>query len=86
MMRIFSTVDLLRDLKTVTHVAAREPVAITQHRKVRFVMMAIEDYEQLAAAKDPRRAILTAETPSDIADVFEPALDQLIAVDAPDIG
>jgi hypothetical protein len=80
-MRNFSTVELLRDLKTVTHAAAREPVAITQHRKVRFVMMAIEDYEQLAssAAKDPRRAILASETPQEIAAIFEPALARLIA-------
>ena len=27
-MKEFSTVELLRDLKTVTHAAAREPVAI----------------------------------------------------------
>lgn len=82
-MRSFSTVDLLRDLKSVTHAATREPVAITQHRKVRFVMMAIEDYEQLSTApKDPRRVIQTDQTPPDIAAIFEPALDALIEGDA----
>lgn len=48
-MRSFTTVDLLRNLKSVTHVAAREPVGITQHRQVRFVLMAVEDYDALAA-------------------------------------
>ena len=78
-MRSFSTVDVLRDFKSVTHAATREPVAITQHRKVRFVMMAIEDYEQLAAAgRDPRRVIRTEQTPQELADIFAPALDAMI--------
>jgi prevent-host-death family protein len=78
-MRTFSTVDLLRDMKSVTHAAAREPVAITQHRKPRFVLMAIEDYETLASrVQDPRRVINTAETPDDIAALLVPALDALI--------
>jgi hypothetical protein len=84
-MRSFSTVDVLRDFKSVTHAAAREPVGITQHRKVRFVMMAIEDFEQLSAAgKDPRRVVRTDETPSELAEIFVPALDALI--DAEDGG
>jgi hypothetical protein len=37
-MREFSIVDLLRDLETVLHAAAREPVAITQRRKRRLVL------------------------------------------------
>jgi hypothetical protein len=81
-MRNFSTVELLRDLKSVTHAAAREPVAITQHRKVRFVMMAIEDFERLASgAHDPRRAVRVEDTPPELAAIFEPALDALIAAD-----
>jgi PHD/YefM family antitoxin component YafN of YafNO toxin-antitoxin module len=63
-MREFSTVDLLRDLKTVTHAAARGPVAITQHRKARFVLMAIEDFERLKAANsDPRKSYRVEEPP-----------------------
>ena len=78
-MRSFSTVDVLRDFKSVTHAAAREPVAITQHRKVRFVMMAVEDFEQLSAAgRDPRRVIRTDQTPPELAEIFEPALDAMI--------
>ncbi len=83
-MRSFTTVELLRDLKSVTHVAAKEPVAITQHRKVRFVMMAVEDFEQLSSARlDPRRAIETEHTPHEIAAIFEPALDALIGAPEP---
>lgn len=82
-MRTFTTVDLLRDLKTVTHAAAREPVAITQHRKPRFVLMAIEDYEQLAdRAKDPRRALSTADMPAEVAAIFDAALKEMARGDA----
>jgi prevent-host-death family protein len=66
-MRKFSTVELLRDLKTVTHAAAKSPVTITQHRKPRFVMMAIEDFEKLqGTASDPRRAYRTRDTPPEL--------------------
>jgi len=78
-MREFSTVELLRDLKTVTHAAARAPVAITQHRKARFVLMAVEDYERLKAdSADPRRAYRTDETPADLAALLVAGLDRII--------
>lgn len=77
-MRTFTTVELLRDLKSVTHAAAREPVTITQHRKPRFVLMAVEDYEQLAErAKDPRRALSMTDMPAEIAAIFDTAIDDL---------
>ena len=79
-MREFSTVELLRDLKTVTHAATREPVAITQHRKPRFVLMAVEDFEKLTtAATDSRRVYLAEETPPELGGLFDAALDELIA-------
>ena len=78
-MRKFSTVDLLRDLKTVTHAAAREPVAITQHRKARFVLMAVEDFERLKGANpDPRRAYRADETPPELVGLFVAGLDRII--------
>ena len=78
-MDTFSTVELLRDLKTVTHAAARAPVAITQHRRARFVLMAVEDYDRLSAqAADPRRVLRTEDTPDDIRALLAPALDALI--------
>lgn len=84
-MREFTTVELLRDLKTVTHAAARAPVAITQHRKARFVLMAIEDFERLRAAiPDPRKAYLTEETPPDLAALLGEGLDRIIAGDNSD--
>jgi prevent-host-death family protein len=78
-MREFTTVDLLRDLKTVTHAAAREPVAITQHRKPRFVLMALEDFERLKAGNaDSRKVYRIEETPPELADLLADGLDRII--------
>ena len=79
-MRAFSTVDLVRNFKAVTHVATREPVTITQHRKPRFILMAIEDFEQLARLpNDPHGAYGPGETPPEIAELFRRDLDRIIA-------
>jgi PHD/YefM family antitoxin component YafN of YafNO toxin-antitoxin module len=77
-MRSFSTVDLLRDLKTVTHAASRAPISITQHRKPRFVLMAIEDYEKMRNPHpDPRRAYRTSETPPELKALLLGELDRI---------
>jgi prevent-host-death family protein len=79
-MRKFSTVELLRDLKTVTHAAARAPVAITQHRKPRFVLMALEDFDRLQTKNaDPRRSFRVSETPPRLKRMMEAGLERIIA-------
>ena len=86
-MRVFTTVELLRDLKTVTHAAAREPVTITQHRKPRFVLMAVEDFERLKDGNpDPRKAYRMEETPPELAGLLADGLDRIIAGDDSDDG
>jgi PHD/YefM family antitoxin component YafN of YafNO toxin-antitoxin module len=85
-MRAFSTVDLLRDLKTVTHAAAREPVAITQHRKPRFILMAIEDFERLRDAGDPRKAYRVEETPRELAERLLAGLGRMLDDKSPTGG
>ena len=77
-MRQFSTVELLRDLKTVTHAAARAPIAITQHRKPRFVLMAIEDFEKMRGNPDPRRVYRIEETPPELARLIGEGLRKII--------
>lgn len=67
-MREFSTVELTQQIGTVTHIASKEPVTITQHRKPRFVLMSVEDYERLRARGD-MRTTGTLETMPD--DLFE---------------
>ena len=64
-MRTFSTVELVKHLGDVTHAAAQEPVAITHHRKPRFVMMSVERFEQMRHGANPRRAFGPGELPDD---------------------
>lgn len=78
-MKNFSTVDLLRDFKTVTMAADREPVAITQHRKPRYVLMTYDDFAAMKQDGDPRRVYGAGETPPDLAAQIDIALDKIIA-------
>lgn len=77
-MRQFSTVELTQQIGTVTHAASREPVAITHHRKPRFVLMSMEDYERLKAGARPRRVYGERETPPELADFLATALEARI--------
>jgi prevent-host-death family protein len=61
-MRRFSTGELDKNLGDIKAVAAREPVIITEHRKDRFVMMSIEDFERLRRLGDPQRVYGPGET------------------------
>ena len=54
-MQKFTTVDLLRDTKTVTMAADRHPVAITQHRKPRYVLMTYDEFEAMAVELEQLR-------------------------------
>lgn len=77
-MRRFSTVDLDKNLGDVKAAAAREPVVITEHRKDRFVIMSIEDYNRLRGLSDPQKAYGAGETPPEIADNFLAEIDRIL--------
>lgn len=77
-MRQFTTVELVRDLKAVTMAADRQPVAITHHRKPRYVLMTYEDFQNVRKV-DPRRVFGPGETPAELAEIILPELDKLIA-------
>lgn len=65
-MQTFSTADLNKHVGDVTDAARREPVFITHHRKPRFVLMAIEEYERLRGREDRRKAFTLEGMPADI--------------------
>lgn len=83
-MRKFSTVELTQQIGTVTHAASREPVAITHHRKPRFVLMSIEDYERLQAQQRPRRVYGIGETPPELANMLATELERRLGENTPD--
>ena len=48
----FSAADLARKTGDILDAASRTPVAITKHRKPRFVLMSLERYEALTGGSD----------------------------------
>jgi prevent-host-death family protein len=77
-MRRFTTVDLDKNLGDVKAVAAREPVVITEHRKDRFVMMSIEDFNRLRAGADVQRVFGAGETPPALAELLTKEIDRIL--------
>jgi len=77
--RSFTSVELVSAVDTVKTAAAREPVAITEHRKPKFVLMSYDDYERMRGAEDPNRAYRLDETPDAILDLLK---DEFAALDA----
>ena len=65
-MRTFTTVELLRDLPSVTNAVARAPVAIARHGKPRYVIMAIEGFGRLSTVQDPREVYETDHLPEPV--------------------
>jgi prevent-host-death family protein len=65
-MRTFSTADLNKHVGDVTDAARRGPVFITHHRKPRFVLMAIEDYEKMRGTSDRRKAFTLESMPPEV--------------------
>lgn len=78
-MRHFSTVELTQQIATVTQAAIKAPVAITQHRKPKFVLMTMEDFERMNGANDPRRVYRAGETPADLSALILRHFDEIVA-------
>lgn len=79
-MKSYALTDLARKSTEIRHDAARAPVTITERNKPRFVLMAIEDYQALTKrAEDPRRAYRLEDIPREEAELFDQALDRIIA-------
>ncbi|MDP9588532.1 UNVERIFIED_ORG: prevent-host-death family protein [Shinella zoogloeoides] len=76
-MRHFTTGDLNKQVGDVTDAAAREPVVLTKHRKLRFVLMSYEHYERIRAGGDPRKAHIASQMPSEHEELFGAAVDRL---------
>lgn len=70
-MKSFSTTDLSRNIRDVTHAASQAPVTITERKKARYVMMSVEMFHRL----DPRRVYTAENIPPEIADWLVPQLE-----------
>ncbi len=72
-MRSFPSTRLKQTLGDVLDAASHEPVAITRHKKPRYVLMSIRDYEQ-RFRKDERQAFAVEEMPGEHLAMLESAL------------
>jgi prevent-host-death family protein len=76
-MREFSFGQLSRKSSEVTAVADREPVALSRHRKPRYVLMSYDDFKAMTAQlADRRRAYAAENTPENVTEWLLPALDR----------
>lgn len=77
-MRSFPSSDLKQMLGDVLNAASREPIAITKHKKPRYVLMSMEEYEQ-RIRPDERQAITAQDMPADHLAMLEEALSSIRA-------
>jgi prevent-host-death family protein len=76
-MQEFPAATLTRDPISLKEAARKHPVAITEHKRPRFVLMSYEAYLSLTASRnDPRLALRTSEMPEDLKALMLEALDQ----------
>ena len=74
----FSTADLARKTGDILDAASRAPVAITKHRKPRFVLMNLERYEALTGGSDQQAHTLD-DMPADMKAMMISALERDLA-------
>lgn len=76
-MQKFPAATLTRDPVALKEAARKGPVAITEYRRPRFVLMSYDAYlEIIAKAADPRRSLRMAAMPKNIKALALEALDQ----------
>ncbi|AZN71507.1 type II toxin-antitoxin system prevent-host-death family antitoxin [Georhizobium profundi] len=67
-MKEFAAADLTGKTGDLLEAASVSPVAITKHRKPRYVIMSMERYENLTHDDDTRRAFQVDDLSNDEAD------------------
>jgi hypothetical protein len=76
-MQQFPAATLTRDPTALKEAARKNPVAITEYKRRRFVLMAYDAYLALTArAADPRRSLRTEAMPRELKALALEALDR----------
>lgn len=71
----FKAADLTRHTSELFDAAIRSPFAITKHRKPKFVLMSMDQYQQLAR-RATQQVHLIYEMPDDLKALMIAGLDQ----------
>lgn len=74
-MKQFRAADLSRSTGDLFEAATLSPVAITKHRKPRFVIMSMERYEALAHGRETRAAVDVADMPDDLGALLDRGIE-----------
>lgn len=75
-MKEFAAADLTRKTGDFFEAATLAPVAITKHRKPRFVVMSMERYRALTKGGSSQVAVDVAQTPEDIGELWDKGVDE----------
>jgi prevent-host-death family protein len=70
-MREFAAADLSRNTGDLLEAATAAPVAITKHRKPRFVIMSMDRYESLTNRAAQQIAVDVSDMPDDLATLWD---------------
>ncbi len=74
-MKQFSAGDLSRNTGDLFEAAAIAPVAITKHRKPRFVVMSMERFEALTSGRSSQVALDVADMPEDLGAILDEGIE-----------
>ena len=74
----FKAADLTRNTSGLFEAAIRSPVAITKHRKPKFVLMSIDRYEQITG-QSSQQAHTLDDMPADLKAMMIAALKEDLA-------
>lgn len=72
----FTLTDLSSRPGDVVEAAMRGPVDITRHGKRKFVLVAADHYDRMAARADVRRAYHVDDMPNDVAEMVLAGLER----------
>lgn len=74
-MKEFAAADMNRSPADIFEAATVAPVAITKHRKPRFVVMSMERYETLTEGRKTQTAVSVADMPSELGALLDKGLE-----------
>ena len=75
-MKQFKAKDLTRNTADLWTAATLAPVAITKHRKARFVVMSVERYEALMDGRSSQVAVDVANMPDELGELFDKGVEE----------
>ncbi|MFG5379842.1 type II toxin-antitoxin system Phd/YefM family antitoxin [Yoonia sp. R2-816] len=75
-MKEFPAADMNRAPADIFEAATVAPVAITKHRKPRFVVMSMERYETLTKGRTTQVAVSVADMPPELGALLDQGLEE----------